>query len=244
VKPAAARRLTLCLAYYDNPQMLKLQFERVSRLPDDLRARIALSICDDGSPRWPAEGIAVGCPVRVYRIGVDVRWNQDAARNICAHHAMTPWLLLTDMDHLLSDSAWKRVLTGKLDEAFSYRFQRMTLNPDQSTTPYKPHPNTWLLSRKTWECTGGYDERFAGHYGTDADFRDRVVACSPVAMFREKVVRVPRETVPDASTTTLERKSAADGIAIRRIKEERSREQEWRPVTLSFPYELVHASDD
>jgi hypothetical protein len=241
-KPHRAR-LTLCLAYYDNPNMLMLQLERISRLGDDLRADLEVAVCDDGSPRWPATGAAIGCPLRIYRIGVDVRWNQDAARNICVHHTQTPWILLTDMDHLPSDAAWKRVLKGKLDGDFSYRFERVTLHPDQSMTPYKPHPNTWLMTRKTWDCTGGYDERFAGFYGTDADFRDRLTGCSMVAMLREPVIRVPRETVPDASTTTYERKSKEDGPAIRSIKVQRDAEVGWRPVTLRFPYELVYSSE-
>ena len=53
------------------------------------------------------------------------------------------------------------------------------------------------------------------------------------------VIRVPRETIPDASTTTLIRKSPADGMAIRRIKEDRDVIAGWRPLRFSFPYRQV-----
>ncbi len=41
-------------------------------------------------------------------------------------------------------------------------------------TPYKPHPNTWLLTTDLFYRIGGYDERFSGFYGTDGEFRNRV----------------------------------------------------------------------
>src|SRR5205085_7184609 len=120
--------LTLCLAYYDNPQMLDLQLMWLSGLPLELRRQIHLVVCDDGSPRWPAKistdpGLA---SVQLLRITVDVRWNQDAARNLAAQHAPTPWLLFTDMDHLVTRQAWVRLVNLPLDPARVYRFSRLS----------------------------------------------------------------------------------------------------------------------
>jgi hypothetical protein len=88
---------------------------------------------------------------------------------------------------------------------------------------------------------GGYDERFAGHYGTDADFRDRVSLKANIVTLPQKIIRVPRETIPDASTTTYVRKGdPIDAGAIPRIKAARAAIARWRPKTLSFPYRKIY----
>ena len=97
------------------------------------------------------QGEPIGCPLSIYRIKVDVRWNQDAARNIAAANAKTQWLLLTDMDHIVSVAAWKRVLETKLYKTLVYRFSRTTLEPDLKETKYKPHPNSWLMTRAMYD---------------------------------------------------------------------------------------------
>jgi predicted glycosyltransferase involved in capsule biosynthesis len=169
-----------------------------------------------------------------------VRWNQDAARNIAVEESDTQWLLLTDMDHIVSLDAWKRVLDRKLNKMLVYRFSRTTLEPNLKETPYKPHPNSWLMTRRIYDLVGGYDERFAGHYGTDAEFRDRVVQAAVVEMLDEHLIRVPRETIPDASTTTYVRKGAPEDVgAIARIKAERALEENWKPLRLSFAYRKI-----
>lgn len=235
------RRVTLCMAYYLNAGMLAEQFRRIRALPTALRDQICVIVVDDGSPDGEAKGEPIGCPLSLYRIDVDVRWNQDAARNIAAHNAATQWLLLTDMDHIVSESAWRRVLLEKLHKADVYRFSRTTLEANGKETPYKPHPNSWLMTRAMYDLVGGYDERFAGHYGTDAEFRDRVAQAAAIEMLDEHLIRVPRETIPDASTTTYVRKGAPEDVgAIQRIKAERALQPNWRTVRLSFAHKKIY----
>lgn len=234
------RRVTLCMAYYCNARMLEEQFRRLRSLPKNLLDQICVKVVDDGSPTGEAKGEAIGCPVTVFRIDVDIRWNQDAARNIAAAHSETQWLLLTDMDHIVSVPAWRRVLEQKLHKMNVYRFSRTTLEPNKKETPYKPHPNSWLMTRSMYDLIGGYDERFAGHYGTDAEFRDRVQQTTAIEMLDAHLIRVPRETIPDASTTTYVRKGAPeDSGAIQRIKAERALTDNWKTRRLSFPYRKI-----
>ena len=233
------RKVTLVLAYYENPSMLERQYAVLRALPEELRAWISLTVVDDGSPdspaRAPMESLGIAS-FELYRVDVDVRWNQDACRNIGAHHARADgWLLLTDMDHLVPEATWRRVIQGRLDRSIVYRFSRVS---EPELQPYKPHPNTWLLTRRLYVTVGGYDERFAGWYGTDADFRDRITPrAKAVEILPEVIIRVPREVTPDASTTRYERKSAEDVENIRRILHARTPGA--RPKTLSFPYHRV-----
>lgn len=235
-----SRRITLGLPYYLNAGMLTEQLDRIRALPAEIQAALAVIVVDDGSPHSPARGTPCGVPLSIYRIDVDIRWNQDAARNIAAHEADTQWLLLTDMDHIVSLKAWRRVIQKKLSKEHVYRFSRQTLNPDATLTPYKPHPNSWLLTRAMYEKIGGYDERFAGFYGTDADFRDRVAFTAPIIMLDECLIRVPRETIPDASTTTYQRKAPEDHVGMRSVKELRAQEVDWKPIRFRQPYRLVY----
>lgn len=239
--------VTLVLAYYDNPQMLDLQLMRLSLLPADLRAQIHLAVTDDGSPRWPAQistdpGLA---SVQLFRITVDVRWNQDAARNLAAAHAPTPWLLLTDMDHLVTEEAWRRVIEGPLNPWTVYRFSRQSITSDRlplgpkDLAPYKPHPNSWCMTRATFDRIGGYDEALAGYYGTDGDFRDRVRRSAQVEMLPQPLIRVPREVVADASTTTYGRKEPQDREALPKLKDARAGVKDWRPQRGRFPWVRV-----
>jgi len=104
--------------------------------------------------------------------------------------------------------------------------------------PYKKHPNSYLMHRDLWKQTGGYDERFAGYYGTDSDYKHRVLRYAEIVDLKEPIIRVPREVVPDASTTRYDRKAPEDK-SIRRIRNDRNETPGWRPVTLSFPYHRV-----
>lgn len=233
------RAITLIFPYYDNPQMLERQFTHLEGLPADVKGAVNLIVVDDGSPRHPlgvwrhfCEGLA---SLRVFRITVDVRWNWIAARNLAADQARTDWLLMTDIDHMVPEATFRRIQERKLDELAAYRFSRVDA---PALTPYKPHPNSWLMTKKLFDHAGGYDERFSGFYGSDGEFRDRVTAAArKVEILPEVLIRVPREVVPDASTTTYDRKQPMDatGVAVARAKIR----ADPTPHRLTFPWEEV-----
>lgn len=232
--------VTLVMPYYENPGMLKRQYALLRSMPEVIRENLRVIVVDDCSEKSPAFAEKIGMPLEVYRIGPPkVPWNQDAARNIGAHHAATQWLLLTDIDHEIPEATWRRVIEGELNPNAVYRFARISAKPDGTTVEYKEHPNTWLVTRHQYENAGGYDERFAGYYGTDGDFRNRILEGVLFIELPEVIIRIGREVVPDASTTQFNRKSAWDDKEIRRIRGERGKLRDWRPVRFRFPYERV-----
>lgn len=240
------REFTLIMPYYENPGMFSEQCRHLERLPEDVCTRLHLIFCDDGSPEtpiYPPKGYSTFPSVQIFRVDVDVRWNWLTCRNIAAHHATTDWLLMTDIDHLLPEATARRIITGKLDPSRAYRFSRVDA-PDMKPTigkhgEFKPHPNTWLMTKRLFDKVGGYDERFSGFYGSDGEFKDRVKkrAGEPIIL-PEVMIRVPREVVPDASTTRYGRKEEQDHAGIQAARARIAREG-GRPHRLTFPYHRV-----
>lgn len=235
-----ARSITLVLPYYDNPTIFEEQQRLWASYPPELRARLHVIVVDDCSPRWPAlphvteSGVA---SFALYRTTVDCRWNWIFCRNLGVENAPTPWVLLTDIDHLLPVETLRRLLDGDCDANVAYRFSRVDA---PALTPYKPHPNTWFLARTLYDRVGGYDERFSGYYGSDGDFRRRMeVTARKIVMLPEVMIRVPRTVIADASTTTYTRKEKSDKRNVKRILAERETMPNWRPLRLSFPFERL-----
>lgn len=241
------RPWTLVLPYYENPTMLAKQLDWMEKWPDHLRREVTVIVVDDGSPTRPALPVvrdwAAGrellpFKVRLYRIGVDVRWNWIACRNLAMAEADTEWRLMTDIDHLVPAETGEMICTGKhLKARRIYRFSRVDY---PEGTPYKPHPNSWLMTGAMFDKVGGYDERFSGYYGTDGMFRDRCAAAAErVDMLPQVLIRVPREAVPDASTTTYGRKEKQDHDGVKRIRAEIAQSGKLTPLRGSFPWERL-----
>lgn len=231
------RDLTLVMPYYRNPGMLTEQ-QRVWRAyPDTLKAAFHVIVVDDGSPKGQAMPVVEETGIasfRLFRTEVDRRWNWLFCRNLGVDQATTDWVLLTDIDHVLPEQTLRALVTGTLEPKCVYRFARVDA---PNLTPYKPHPNTWLMTRTMYDAVGGYDERLSGFYGTDAEFRDRVQATARAVVMRtEAMIHYPREVIPDASTTTYGRKEEQDRINVARIREQRAKIPNWRPLRLTFPW--------
>lgn len=239
---------TLVMAYYENGNMLREHVRAWLELPDDVASNLHVVIVDDGSPQTPAADMLYAHPIsfellrgrlqsfQLWRMGVDVRWNQDACRNVGVRQARTPWVLLTDMDHVVPAETWLTLMRSKLRKGTAYRFARVNA---PNLAPYKPHPNSWAMPRRLYWEIGGYDETLAGNYGTDGDFLVRARRRSEVVEHTSVLIRYPREVIRDASTTTLERKSEADRNNVNRLVKARQENPAWKPLHFSFPCDRV-----
>jgi hypothetical protein len=169
------RCVSLIYAYYDNPKMLQTQLEEWKHYDPESLEDISFIIVDDASPGTPALRVARECGVyglnlRIFRVGVDRAWGQDAARNIAMRHCETDWALMTDMDHLLLGSQVVPLLDLVEHRASRGRYY-MPARVRASGMPYHPHPNSFLFHRVDFWDMGGYDEDFVGFYGSDGNFR-------------------------------------------------------------------------
>jgi hypothetical protein len=201
--------IALVFAYYDNPSMLEFQWKQIAGYSSAVRRRIEVIVVDDASPHSPA--VSVPRPKslpdhRVYRIAKDIPWNQDAARNIGAHEARAPWLLLTDIDHVVPEETLRGLLDLGKDPAVFYTLGRTKFFTDDVRD--EPHPNSYVLTRRLYWAIGGHDEDYAGIYGKDYLFRKRALNYTrEVHLSGLMLARVGTSNIPDAGTRTITRRN-------------------------------------
>lgn len=241
------RRVSLVMPYYDNPGMLKIHYSYWAALPDRVKDLIEVVIVDDGSPNSPAVDVErpKGLPkLSIFRVLVDKPWHQHAARNIGAHEAAGPWLVLTDMDHLVPLRTWEAIIQ-RHNRGKVFTFSRIDA-PDMKPKLHPitglphPHPNSFAMTKALYWKVGGYDEDYCGMYGTDGLFRSRLFSMASKVELEYPLIRYGREFQPDAATQTLARKEGRDPDSKKKILEmKRLAGREGKVVTLSMPYERV-----
>lgn len=240
------RPFTLIVPYYDNPQMFREQQRIWRSLREDVRQSLHVIVVDDGSPESPArEHLAPETPgalasFRLYRTGVDVRWNWIFCRNLGVDKATTEWIAMTDMDHVLPYETWRRLMRGRLEPLAVYRLSRVTA-PD--LTPTKPHPNTWVMTRHMFtNRIGGYDENYSGLYGSDGEFANRVALwAQQVEILPETSIVYPPEVIADACTTRYGRKEPMDREQRSLVKSKAMYQgASYQPKRLTFPWSQVY----
>jgi hypothetical protein len=235
--------LTIAMPYYNNPGMLSRHYRNWLAWPGKYRNALKIIIVDDGSPE-PAANVPrpYGLPeIEIYRVTEDRPWHQHAARNL-AMSVAEGWVLLTDMDHMLTDPAPLFKALPTLDEGASYTLDRVEADTGEPTLGKdgkpKPHPNTFLLTRALYWRIGGYDEDYCGIYGTDKLFRDRREKL-PTGHIKAPLTRYWRDLVPDASTQGPRKEGRKPGEKQRVLADKIARGEADKIVTLDFPWERV-----
>lgn len=241
--------LSLIMPYYLNRGMLELQYREWLKWPEKAKAQFDVVIVDDGSPD-PAIDVPrpEGLPrLSIYRVTEDRPWHQHGARNLGAHVADGPWLLLTDMDHMLTaenaEALYKRL--PRLDPSTAYMLHRIEADTGLPTlgklNEKKPHPNSFVLTKDVYWKIGGYDEDYCGIYGTDGLFRTRLAERAEKGFLKHvALTRYWRDLIPDASTTTMPRKEGRkpgdkDAVAVAKA----ARGEADVIKVLDFPWERV-----
>jgi len=258
-------KLSVVTQFYRNSQMLARQL-RVWRdeWPDSLKQNVEIIVIDDGSPEPALDviapllhgGLSLLPPLSLYRVTVDLPWNQAGARNLGLHVAAGRWVLMTDMDHVVAGDVLGHVL-ARVETAHkrtAFMFERRDApvgdwrSGDWPTMPHtlndrgerKPHPNSYCMPRKLFWKVGGYDESYVSVYGTDRLFRERLFKQAVRVDLPVPLIRVARNVIPDASTTTLPRKEGRDAGIKKRIAAEKAARGEAGVVkTLQFPWERI-----
>jgi len=155
--------ITISYIYYNQHQMLSIHKAAWDQHPSGFAQ---YSLIDDCSP-VPIPNFFKRNDLRIYRIDKDIPWNIAGARNLAFHTAPTDWVLLCDIDHVVSTDAIRKISALNLkDPNVVYLFRRMT--PD-GYVGVRAIINI-LMNRERFFQIGGYDEDFSGHYGREETF--------------------------------------------------------------------------
>jgi hypothetical protein len=213
--------LTLIVPYYRQPLMLARQLEEWEKYP----AGIEFLVVDDGSPEPAREVLArTSAPMRdrlrLYRIGVDLAWNREGARNLGAAKVTTEWLVQIDIDHILPAAASAHLVEYDPSPHFWYKFPRWrngkadetrmkdALARDVEFGEVKPHIDSYLITREMYWGINGYDEDFVGCLGGGTDFLHRLERNYGAALMLPADICLhvyTRDKIADASVSTLSR---------------------------------------
>jgi len=140
-------------------------FDEYSTLPGDILDRVLFVAVDDGSPQpyelrdWPLNLI-------VLRVKEDIPWNNPGARNLGVVNAKSDKVFITDIDHQLDLSGFRKLLSLPAVGRKLWRLPRV----DSAGQPCRSHANSFLLSRGFFLKNYGYDEALCGHYACDDTF--------------------------------------------------------------------------
>lgn len=169
------KEITIYFPFYNQIEALTDNLEHYSKFEQKIRSQFILFIVDDGS-RENALNIIVDkylskLNIILYRINIDIPWNQGEANNLAFSNIKTDYVLRTDIDHIIDENNLNKLLNSNLnlDKNF-YVFQRKSICGIIKTS----HPNTYIISRKNYLKVNGYNESLCGNYGDDIDFIPRI----------------------------------------------------------------------
>lgn len=238
------KHVSLIFAYYDNGEMLARQLSEWQSYDPNEREALEFVIVDDGSPNKPAIDYVKGCDfdLQLFRIGVNIPWNQDGARNLAMRHARGRWALMMDMDHMLPRDQVKPMLDFVQNQARMGTYYMPNQHLTNGVSLDKPHPNGYLFNNVDFHFIGGYDEDFAGYYGSDGHFRRTAkylgLIEKPTMSFHTVVFRA--QDIEDANTKDWARKESAYHSKNCRRLVRKMRGEPTRPTnSIRFPFERL-----
>ncbi|HSS97056.1 MAG TPA: glycosyltransferase family 2 protein [Terriglobales bacterium] len=201
--------ISIIFPYYKNPRMLEYQMTFWQKYPKE----VEVILVDDGSPiGFRAEDIIakfpkLQCKFKLFRIMADIAWNEGQARNLGAKFAANEWIVLVDMDHIVTVPTLNALIVSVLDTNTVYTFNRLEHFSRETNTAHK---ESRLMTRDLYWTVGGYDESYSGHYSFYCtDWRSRLDV-HPQSLLPLALERVDRSNIPDCNSVGLIRKEGRD----------------------------------
>jgi glycosyltransferase involved in cell wall biosynthesis len=196
--------------------MLRKQLDTVAQYPPGFN----VIVVDDHSSIPAEEVFDTYDTAELYRIDEDVKWNRSCARNLGAQQAKTDWILHVDTDHILPPECATRLLEHPLSMESWYRFPRFRVGKADDTRmkddlpreceygQIREHVDSYLITKRNYWRTGGYDPDYAGCLGGGGAFIARLEAMMGPSAALPIDIRLEvftRDKVPDASVSGISR---------------------------------------
>jgi hypothetical protein len=125
-------------------------------------------VVDDCSPYpWPAE--CYSPTLTVARVETDIPHNNPGARNLGMRLCLTPWAIMLDFDNIPTVEFLNEVCWFDLQPRLLYRLREIG-KWDVNKMEVQNSANAFVVSVPDFWDVGGYDEDFAGRYGSEDHF--------------------------------------------------------------------------
>lgn len=184
-------KLSVIIAVLDSHEVVQHQIRQFEKWI--WRYPVELILMDDGSELPLDEVVEIENSEQIGIIKTyDTRkWSQPAARNYGARIARAEYVLMTDVDHILTEDAIKECLAFTGDKlvfrrAWGVLLEDGSVSKDKNTlleygcqendlNVISQHANTFCMRKKIFvDMLNGYDESFCGKYGgDDSDLNNR-----------------------------------------------------------------------
>jgi predicted glycosyltransferase involved in capsule biosynthesis len=156
--------ITIIQTYYNERFHLETQIERWNHF----KTPVNIILIDDGSQIEPAENVLREHTLNdninfsLYRVTEDIGFNSHGCRNLGASLAQSNWLLFLDIDYTLQPLHLERLQNETLDLNSWYELNAKFQGRGDTYIAL----NQFLIPRKLFLDSGGYDESFVPfHYG-------------------------------------------------------------------------------
>ena len=169
--------ITINLSYYNQDKEILLKhIENWKEFPVEIREQFTFFIIDDCS-KIPADKLLdnndkKGIDLHLYRVKEDLYCNIAGVRNLGAKECKTPYLMILDMDTVVSPIMAKSLIEiarKNINNPEAFKFNRRGGKKDGHE-----HPAVCLIRKQDYWDSGGCEEDLVGHYGyTDPSFWHR-----------------------------------------------------------------------
>lgn len=167
------KKFTLVYTYYNEPHFLERQ---IRQWEYHYKVPVDVFLFDDASQKYPAYDLVkdLKLPENInlsfYLVTKDLGFNGHGCRNLAAKECKTPWLIYLDIDTVLREQDLERLQNMDLDPNTRYDFHGRLRGSKRKTWQL----NKFVISKKIYLESKGYDERTTGWHTGDREFMSRL----------------------------------------------------------------------
>ena len=228
--------ITINLSFYNQNDVLREHILGWKSWSDDLKEKFSFCIIDDCSEDKATDVLSdidlSDLNISIYRVKKDLVCNIAGVRNLSAKECKTEWMVILDMDTIISEelaSNMLRLSSSRKAEAF--KFNRRVPGYPGHPKNGQPHPAVCLLRVEDYWNVGGCEEDLVGHYGwTDPSFWFRSIGKLHVITYSDLYLDYCPEGEADINR---------DNSHNQRLFEEKKRTGNWSTDFVRFDWEKV-----
>lgn len=169
--------ITVNLSYFNQESVLIDHINLWKDYSKRTKKEISFCIVDDCS-KFPADKVLShinlsDLDIHIYRVTDDLYCNIAGVRNLAATVCNTEWMLMLDMDTMVSEKTLRAMLLYASTSSFGccLKFNRRVPSDKKHVKNNQIHPAVCLLRKDDYWDVGGCEEDLVGYYGyTDPSF--------------------------------------------------------------------------